>query len=216
MEKDKGDHLEPIITKIPLPASDSAMVIDLPDGQKLVVGKMTHGTVIEVATWRGTGRPDSRTNRMMLGLSSSEAEAEEKIRREGVEKQATPDTYLKKSLLIGKKILVWLFVPKKSQNQENDQDSSSKEKFATRIFPRFNGKFKKNFVSQLLKLRRKQIEDTSTFSSDQEFEAILASIERKAGLASSRKKATANAPVKKSRTTSKNPQKKSGSKKKSR
>ena len=133
-----------------------------------------------------------------------------------MEKQATPDTYLKKSLLIGKKILVWLFVPKKSQNQENDQDSSSKEKFATRIFPRFNGKFKKNFVSQLPKLRRKQIEDTSTFSSDQEFEAILASIERKAGLASSRKKATANAPVKKSRTTSKNPQKKSGSKKKSR
>ena len=68
---------KPKPTKIPLPASDSALVIDLPDGQKLVVGKMEMGTVIEVATWRGTGRPDSRTNRLMLGMSSSAAEAEE-------------------------------------------------------------------------------------------------------------------------------------------
>jgi hypothetical protein len=68
---------KPKPTKIPLPASDSALVIDLPDGQKLVVGKMEFGTVIEVATWRGTGRPDSRTNRLMLGMSSSAAEAEE-------------------------------------------------------------------------------------------------------------------------------------------
>jgi hypothetical protein len=37
---------------------------------------MTHGTVIEVATWRGTGRPDSRTNRMMLGMSNTEIEAQ--------------------------------------------------------------------------------------------------------------------------------------------
>jgi hypothetical protein len=37
---------------------------------------MNHGTVIEVATWRGTGRPDSRTNRLMLGMSSSDSEAQ--------------------------------------------------------------------------------------------------------------------------------------------
>ena len=65
----------PVVSKIPVPVSDSALVIDLPDGQKLVVGKMTHGTVIEVATWRGTGRPDSRTNRMMLGMTNAELEA---------------------------------------------------------------------------------------------------------------------------------------------
>jgi hypothetical protein len=35
---------------------------------------MEHGTVIEVATWRGTGRPDSRTNRLMLGMSNAEEE----------------------------------------------------------------------------------------------------------------------------------------------
>jgi hypothetical protein len=59
----------PVISKIPLPISDSPLVIDLPDGQKLVVGKMIQGSVIEVATWRGTGRPDSRTSRLMLGMS---------------------------------------------------------------------------------------------------------------------------------------------------
>jgi len=69
-----------------LPISDSALVIDLPDGQKLVVGKMSHGTVIEVATWRGTGRPDSRTNRMMLGMSNTEIEAQI---HEEEERQAT-------------------------------------------------------------------------------------------------------------------------------
>jgi len=59
----------PIISKLPIPISDSPLVIDLPDGQKLVVGRMIQGTVIEVATWRGTGRPDSRTSRLMLGMS---------------------------------------------------------------------------------------------------------------------------------------------------
>jgi hypothetical protein len=75
-KKDKEVTEKPTVTQIPLPISDSALVIDLPDGQKLVVGKMSHGTVIEVATWRGTGRPDSRTNRMMLGMSNTEIEAQ--------------------------------------------------------------------------------------------------------------------------------------------
>ena len=68
--------VKPIISRVPLPISDSALVIDLPDGQKLVIGKMNQGTVIEVATWRGVGRPDSRTNRMMFGMSSAEIDEE--------------------------------------------------------------------------------------------------------------------------------------------
>jgi len=60
---------EATVSSIPVPPADSALVIDLPEGQKLVLGKMDEGTVIEVATWRGTGRPDSRTNRLMLGVS---------------------------------------------------------------------------------------------------------------------------------------------------
>ena len=65
----------PIVSPIPISATDSPLVIDLPDGQKLVVGQMPTGTVIEVATWRGTGRPDSRTSRLMLGMSSPEEAA---------------------------------------------------------------------------------------------------------------------------------------------
>ena len=37
----------PKVSKLPLPISDSPLVIDLPDGQKLVVGQMSKGTVIE-------------------------------------------------------------------------------------------------------------------------------------------------------------------------
>lgn len=71
MAKKKEEAVAPAISTIPLADQESPLVIDLPDGQKLVVGNIAHGTVIEVATWRGTGRPDSRTSRLMLGVSSS-------------------------------------------------------------------------------------------------------------------------------------------------
>jgi hypothetical protein len=73
MAKKKEVNTAPVISKIPMPISDTPVVIDLPDGQKLVIGRMNDGSVIEVATWRGTGRPDSRTNRLMLGMSSGQA-----------------------------------------------------------------------------------------------------------------------------------------------
>jgi hypothetical protein len=62
----------PEMTALPMAGGDSPLVIDLPDGQKLVVGNLAAGSVIEVATWRGTGRPDSRTSRLMLGMSSAQ------------------------------------------------------------------------------------------------------------------------------------------------
>ena len=43
-------------------------IVDLPDGQKLLVGELPEGTVIEVAAWRGTHKPDSRTTRLLLGV----------------------------------------------------------------------------------------------------------------------------------------------------
>jgi hypothetical protein len=73
MAKKKQEPIAPAISTIPLSDQDTPLVIDLPDGQKLVVGNIPRGTVIEVATWRGTGRPDSRTNRLMLGVSSAES-----------------------------------------------------------------------------------------------------------------------------------------------
>jgi hypothetical protein len=69
MTKKKVTKMNPTISNIPIAVSENPLVIDLPDGQKLVLGKLSAGAVIEVATWRGTGRPDSRTNRLMLGMT---------------------------------------------------------------------------------------------------------------------------------------------------
>lgn len=76
MANQESDQSSPKVSKLPLPISDSPLVIDLPDGQKIVVGKMTQGSVIEVATWRGVGRPDSRTSRLMLGMGSGNVNEE--------------------------------------------------------------------------------------------------------------------------------------------
>jgi hypothetical protein len=72
MDKPSKNISETNISNIPMAKEENSLVIDLPDGQKLIVGDIPLGTVIEVATWRGTGRPDSRTNRLMLGVSNSD------------------------------------------------------------------------------------------------------------------------------------------------
>ena len=77
--KKNNESSNPVVSQIPVPQSDSPLVIDLPDGQKLVVGNLINGTVIEVATWRGTGRPDSRTQRLMLGVSGAPESNIEKV-----------------------------------------------------------------------------------------------------------------------------------------
>jgi hypothetical protein len=85
-EKENEIELEPLSgSELPLVSRDETppLLLDLPDGQQLVVGKLPDGIVIEIATWRGTGRPDSRTNRMMLGVSYDDEEvAEEKSKRQ--------------------------------------------------------------------------------------------------------------------------------------
>jgi hypothetical protein len=71
-------------TELPLANRDEQppLVVDLPEGQKLVVGKLEEGTVIEVASWKGTGRPDSRTSRLMLGITRDEPDPEiEEVKR---------------------------------------------------------------------------------------------------------------------------------------
>jgi len=75
MAKKQEETAAPKVTSLPLPISDTPLVIDLPDGQKIVIGKLQPGSVIEVATWRGTGRPDSRTNRLMMGMNNGETSA---------------------------------------------------------------------------------------------------------------------------------------------
>lgn len=72
MVKKRLENTEAKISKLPVELSDAPLVIDLPDGQKIILSKLQEGAVIEVATWHGTGRPDSRTNRFMLGVTTGQ------------------------------------------------------------------------------------------------------------------------------------------------
>jgi hypothetical protein len=107
MAKKKPEPQAPAkVSQLPLPISDSPLVIDLPDGQKLVIGKMAEGSVIEVATWRGTGRPDSRTSRLMLGMSPGNLsdDAKETTGYAGGPKEKKPEGFAK-YLYIAKNVL---------------------------------------------------------------------------------------------------------------
>jgi hypothetical protein len=96
-KKNQQPVAAPAISTIPLADQESPLVIDLPDGQKLVVGNIAHGTVIEVATWRGTGRPDSRTSRLMLGVSSSATGAGEAPSSNAASEQAATPGSVKRN-----------------------------------------------------------------------------------------------------------------------
>ena len=106
--KDSSQNNVPKVSKLPLPVTDSPLVIDLPDGQKLVIGKMSQGSVIEVATWRGTGRPDSRTSRLMLGMSSTQsADAMEKDDGDSTDsKPAAPESGIDRYIFLAKEFAV--------------------------------------------------------------------------------------------------------------
>jgi hypothetical protein len=91
MAKKNQSAPAPEVSTLPIKQDESPLVIDLPDGQKLVVGHMANGSVIEVATWRGTGRPDSRTSRLMLGMSSTATAQTDASQAEPAKSNSKPD-----------------------------------------------------------------------------------------------------------------------------
>lgn len=48
-----------------------AASLELPEGHQLIIGELPPGTIVEVATWQGTGRPNESTNRFLLSASGS-------------------------------------------------------------------------------------------------------------------------------------------------
>lgn len=91
MAKKNQSAPAPEVSTLPIKQDESPLVIDLPDGQKLVVGHMANGSVIEVATWRGTGRPDSRTSRLMLGMSSAATAQTDTSQSDPAKSDSKPD-----------------------------------------------------------------------------------------------------------------------------
>lgn len=114
----KAQNNVPKVSKLPLPVTDSPLVIDLPDGQKLVIGRMSQGSVIEVATWRGTGRPDSRTSRLMLGVSSNapkDAMDEDDSESSEVAKPVAPESGVERYVFLTQQFLLKVWAAIKPQ-----------------------------------------------------------------------------------------------------
>ncbi len=61
---DKGENHKDESKRVTL--EGFAASVELPEGHQLIIGELPPGTVVEVATWQGIGRPDESTNRFLL------------------------------------------------------------------------------------------------------------------------------------------------------
>lgn len=185
------------VSKLPLPLSDQPLVIDLPDGQKLVIGKMTQGSVIEVATWRGTGRPDSRTSRLMLGMSVNDSNELASTQTTGYAQVPAPAP---EKLPPVQKVISVVIDTLKSVGKIALK-SLKKVTPATQFLL---SKIGKNTASKRRPDAPKQIEDVRPhpISEDAEIEAWLNKLTEKAAKKSARDIAAASAPTKKSASKS--------------
>jgi hypothetical protein len=183
MAKKKQESNQPVISNIPIPASDNPMVIDLPDGQKIVLGKLSPGSVIEVATWRGTGRPDSRTNRFMLGVSDASSPA--------APAQTAPTSAIAK---------IKFTLPWKREKMKTPVERSETLNFISRFIGGTVGSFSKA-------LKRTQdltpVESTTDLEINAWIENLSREVKEESKPAASRKAVTKKAPVKKAATPAK-------------
>lgn len=169
MKKNPEINLAPKITRLPSASTEAPLIIDLPDGQKLVVGEIPNGTVIEVATWRGTGRPDSRTNRMMLGVSNAETTISTEHSSEIASLEALENVPQNKLTMIVKRISIfflWLVNKSPKKNEERPQGNKSLpqkvQKSSTAATARFKIQFKKlSLSSRGLNIKDKNVDKDS-------------------------------------------------------
>ena len=73
-----------------------AASVELPEGHQLIIGELPAGTVVEVATWQGVGRPDDTTNRFLLtadgpGLQARRREELETVPEKKIASEPTQD-----------------------------------------------------------------------------------------------------------------------------
>jgi hypothetical protein len=66
--------------QFPAPLEGYAATVELPEGHHVTIGELTPGTIVEVATWNGTGKPDESTKRFLIS-----ADGNGLTRRQGVE-----------------------------------------------------------------------------------------------------------------------------------
>ena len=66
MEVEESDSTKPTPPAVLDNSENFAAQISLPEGHKITIGELDPGTLVEIATWRGTGRPDESANRFLL------------------------------------------------------------------------------------------------------------------------------------------------------
>ncbi len=57
--------------KFPAPLEGYAATVELPEGHHVTIGELTPGTIVEVATWNGTGKPDDSTKRFLISADGN-------------------------------------------------------------------------------------------------------------------------------------------------
>lgn len=69
-EPAKEENSLPEIVQAPVVGTQSSeMIVDLPQGQKFTLRGMSPGTIIEIASWSGSGSPDEAAIRMLFGAT---------------------------------------------------------------------------------------------------------------------------------------------------
>lgn len=84
MAKDKGEKSQ---KRKRVTLEGFAASVELPEGHQLIIGELPSGTVVEVATWQGVGRPDDTTNRFLL---TADGPGLQTRRREEIERAPDP------------------------------------------------------------------------------------------------------------------------------
>lgn len=76
--------------KFPAPLEGYAATVELPEGHHVTIGELTPGTIVEVATWDGTGKPDESTKRFLISADGSGLNRRVGIENQQVESKSQP------------------------------------------------------------------------------------------------------------------------------
>jgi hypothetical protein len=182
----------PEMTALPMTSGDSPLVIDLPDGQKLVVGNLAAGSVIEVATWRGTGRPDSRTSRLMLGMSSA---AQDKPADAANAANASPSEAKKDASLVSKLLgVVRTLIGKAGALRASNKKSRTEKKSSAPLIEKVTPAARTSEAGEVDDWLNSILEKSAKKQSSEKDAAVKSTTDKKAAPV---KKAVKKAPAKK-------------------
>ena len=188
---------------------DHPLVIDLPDGQKLVVGNMVEGSVIEVATWRGTGRPDSRTSRLMLGMSPgsiSPTVVKEEGEKPKLTRQDRVMAFLKSLTSMPKNLLVKKVKAGDKQEKKSNLNSESDKSAGSLSLKGDEPKSIRAFFSDfLIRSSHEQAKQVQSQEEQADIDKWLESIRNKSTTAATTRKSTSKSTASRAKSTKAKP-----------